>query len=799
MLLPVSWLREYVSIDSVCLEDLCRKLFSCGFEVESVNHVGQFSGVVAGRIEKLYPHPMADSLQICRVDCGQHGSDIQIVTGANNIAIGQLVPVALPGAEISGGKAIREGEIRGQPSHGMLCSGAELGIDDNWYDGAGVDGILILEQTVRPGQYVEELLGLDDYVLDISITANRPDCQCILGLAREVAAAFALALNPPNLNYRQYPAAGGKLGVEIDAPALCHRYIGHMIEDVRVMPSPVLIRRRLILCGHSPINNLVDLTNYILLEIGQPMHSFDAQRLSGERILVRRSVEGEKITTLDEKTRTLPAETLLICDGAEPVAIAGIMGGAESAITPDTTRVMLECAVFEKSNIRRSSRTLGLSSDSSKRFEKGVDEYTAGIAIQRALHLVDKYNFGRVTSTQADVGGDPQGQRYPKINHPIITSVAEINSVLGIDVPGYVVRDILERLNFEVNLDGDGLTAVAPPYRTDVKGAPDLAEEVIRIYGFEHIKPSLMSRAAITPGGVAPEIEAQEKLRLGMVSAGFLEAIHFSFYSPKDLDLISCPEDAPERNGVVIENPIAEHYCLMRRTLLPSLLASTARNLKRGVLAGRLFELANIHIPIPGEELPREEKLLCFVLFGSEEDFFTAKGAVEKLSLSLNIGDRIEFVAGSRFGLHPGARADILLDGKPIGYLGQLGYPEQDAFEISRPVFVCELSVPPLLEAAPKDITFSQLPTALPISRDLALVMDDTLPTGDVEKLIKSVCPGIISIRLFDVYKSDILGGGKKSMAYTLTLEGSKPKEIESWIENILSALKSELGVHLRG
>ncbi|MCL2579536.1 MAG: phenylalanine--tRNA ligase subunit beta [Oscillospiraceae bacterium] len=797
MLLPLSWLKEYVNVDGIAVEEIQRKLFSCGFEVEEITYPGgEISRVVVGKITEVQKHPNADTLVVCKLDCGEKfGRDIQIVTGAKNVSAGDVVPVALDGAILHGGVKINKGQLRGEVSDGMLCSGEELGIDDGWYTGAGVDGIMILSPEDRPGTYVKELLGLGEPVFDISVTANRPDCQCILGMAREVAAAFALPFTPPGLDYKTTGTDTG-LKVSVLDAQLCPRYVGHAVEDVKIAPSPEFIRRRLILCGINAINNIVDLTNYILLELGQPMHAFDQRQVAGNEIIVRRASTGEKIVTLDEREFTLNPDNLLICDGVKAVALAGIMGGLNSEIKDDTTGVVLESAKFERANIRRSARALGQSSDSSKRFEKGVDEYTTGLAIERALHLIDKYGYGRVTATHRDVWANPD-----KKNPAISSTVPAINTVLGIEVPAGEIVDILRRLSFEVEVNGQAITATAPPYREDVEGTPDLAEEVIRVYGFEHIKPTMMAGAVITPGSMSREQKLAVKLKSAVMAQGFFETIHYSFYSPRDLDMFGLPEDAPERDAVAIANPISDHYTIMRRTLAPSLLHTVARNTKRGVAAGRLYELAGSYTPVAGEKLPVETPLLCLAAFGAEESYLALKGGLEQIGLAMGLC--LTFEKDENLpGLHPGVSAKVLLNGKEIGWIGQLSYKAGESFEIQKPVYLAELKADKILSAAPAQPRFKPLPAFLEVTRDLALVAEETVTNGQIEMVIRAACPAVGQIRLFDIYRGVQVGPKKKSMAYTLTFiptdKALSPEAVDEMVKAVLGALGDQLGVTIR-
>ncbi|MCL2857362.1 MAG: phenylalanine--tRNA ligase subunit beta [Oscillospiraceae bacterium] len=801
MLLPLSWLNEYVDTSAIPVEELQARLFSAGFEVEEIVYPGaEISGCVVGKITEITQHPDADKLVICQVDCGPSGQ-FQVVTGATNVKTGHFVPVALDGATLCGGVKITSGQLRGQVSQGMLCSGEELGIDDDWYDGAGVHGILIFgPEVTTPGVDAKALLGLDDCVMDISVTANRPDCQCVYGMAREVAAAFSLPLRELELDYK---TTGGPsdLKVSVQDSELCPRYIGRQVRRVKIGPSPVEMRRKLRLCGHGVHSNVVDVTNYILLELGQPMHAFDASKVAGGEIVVRRATAGEKIITLDERDHTLTTENLLICDGSKPKALAGVMGGLESGIADNTAEIIFESAVFEKANIRRTSRSLGQSSDASKRYEKGLDDHTPALALERALHLMDKYGFGAVSESSVDVWANPD-----KVNPTIRTTIAKINAVLGIEVPATTMREILERLNFVVTLSDDEITATPPFYREDIEEFPCLAEEVIRIYGFEHLTPTMMDEAAITPGGLSEQQLVREKLCIATMSQGFCETIHYSFHSPRDLDMLGLPAGARARDTVAIENPISENYTIMRRTLVPSILKTIARNCKRGVNAGRLYELANEYIPRPGESLPEEVPMLCLGLFGEGEDYLSAKGALEQICDTLGVAltyEKANFDSDEApTYLHPGRAAALRLNGEVIGYLGQLAYPVQQNFEIARPVFIAQLDARVLLGASPARARFSPLPAHLEVERDLALVADEALTNGEIEAAITGACGQVSRVRLFDIYRSEQLGEGKKSMAYTLTFTPGDSaltgEQVDGFVGEILAALE-KLGAKIRG
>ncbi len=497
MVVPFSWLKDYVDVE-ISAEELQEKLFSCGFEVEELTYLGKdVTGVVVGEILSCEKHPDADRLTVCKVNCGAYGEK-QICTAATNVFVGAKVPCALDNSTVlheGGVQKIKSGKLRGVASEGMFCSGEELGINDDYYEGAEFNGILILDSDTPVGEDIRPVVGIDDYLFDIGVTANRPDCQSVLGIAREVAAVLNKPLCFPATDFT--PAhTQKKIPVTVHEPALCPRYVGHFVENVKIGVSPRWLRRRLVLCGLRSVSDIVDITNFVLLEMGQPMHAFDEAFLQKGEINVRRAKAGEKIVTLDEKEFTLTEENLLICDGERGVALAGIMGGLNSEIKSDTKAVFFEAAKFARDSVRKTSRAVGQRSDSSSRFEKGVDAYTAEIAMNRALHLVEELGCGRVTDYRADVNAQPLE------NKKITTSYEKINALLGIEVPAEAVNEILRRLEFGVEQNGGEFTATVPLYREDIDGYPDLAEEVIRMYGYSHVTPTFLAKATVTRGGL---------------------------------------------------------------------------------------------------------------------------------------------------------------------------------------------------------------------------------------------------------------------------------------------------------
>ncbi|MBO5656715.1 MAG: phenylalanine--tRNA ligase subunit beta, partial [Agathobacter sp.] len=541
MLAPLSWLKDYVDID-ITPQELEEKLFSCGFEVEELYEVGKdISKVVVGHVLTCEAIPETH-LHVCQVDCGTHGT-FQICCGADNVHAGGKFPVALVGATVyatakdhktvEGVMTIGKGKLRGYESFGMLCSGVELGVSEDMYPGAGYNGLLVLPEDAEIGADVKPILGLDDWIFDISITANRPDCQSIVGISREIAAVLEKPFKAPAISYTEDDATIEGFTVTVDCPELCPRYSAHYVHDVVIKESPAWMKRRLALVGIGSISNIVDITNYILKELGQPMHAFDYTTLEGDAIKVRRANDGEKIVTLDETELTLTTENMLICDGVKPVALAGVMGGLNSEIRDTTTTVLFESAKFARDNIRRTSRAVGKTSDSSARYSKGVDEYATVMAMKRALHLIEELGCGKVGKLHVDV--NTGNAVTPK---SLTVSIDKVNKVLGITVPTEDILRIMTNLDFAPVVDGDVLTLQIPAYREDMETYQDVAEEVIRMYGYEHIVPTFMPTAKVTTGGLNLEQKTELRLKKALCAVGAHECIHYSFFSPSDLDLL---------------------------------------------------------------------------------------------------------------------------------------------------------------------------------------------------------------------------------------------------------------------
>lgn len=797
---PLSWLKDYVDID-VTAQELQEKLFSCGFEVEELIYLGKgVENVVVGKIEKLWKHPNADKLQVCQLDCGSYGTR-QICTAATNVFEGAVVPVALDGATVKHeGETvkIKSGKMRGEASEGMLCSGEELGINDDYYPGAEVYGILILDENTPLGEDIRKVVGLDDYIFDIGVTANRPDCQCILGIAREVAAVLRKPLKLPAFDYTEHEDVSAQMNVTVEAPDLCPRYIGHYVSDIRIGKSPAWMRKRLALSDIRSISNIVDITNFVLLEMGQPMHAFDMADLQNNEIIVRRAANGEKIVTLDDKEFELNENNLVICDGNRPVALAGIMGGKNSEIKESTKEVFFEAAKFARDCVRKTSRALGQKSDSSSRFEKGVDEYTTEYGMKRALHLIEELGCGTVSKVHLDVDSDASGDNGGK---RMTVSVSKINALLGITVPTEEMVNILQSLQFEVSVEGDEMNLVVPPYRDDIDAYPDIAEEVIRMYGYDHIVPKFLDKAKITAGKLTNEQKLMNATKNVLRNQGYSEAVNYSFYSPKSFDLLRLPEDAPERRAIKILNPIGEDLSIMRTILAPSMIENVVRNLRRGNEEGKLFETANIYLAkeLPLVEHPEERMHIVLGLWGNC-DFFDLKGAIE--ALTDYYGIKLTYRAETLPFLHPGATAKLYMGEKLVGYIGELAPDLCSELAIEKKVFLAELDYALLTKKANTVTRFAPLPKFPVVERDLALVAEENMTCAEIEDVILRSCKQVTSVRLFDVFRGKQIGEGKKSMAFKLTFTPDEkaftPEIVDKLVKRILDQLAAKLNIQLR-
>ena len=805
MLVPLSWLNEYVDIKDITPQELEEKLFSCGFEVEEVIEIGKdISGVVVGLVKECEPIPDTH-LHVCKVDVGT-GELLQICCGADNVSAGKKFPVALDGASVyatakdhktvEGVMKIKAGKLRGYDSNGMLCSGVEIGVSEGMYPGASYNGLLLLDDNEQIGADIKPVVGLDDYIFDVSITANRPDCQCITGIAREVAAVLNREYKAPALDFT--PDSSKKEGfiVEVEAPDICPRYIGHYVHDVVIKESPLWMKRRLALVGQEPISNMVDITNYVSLEMGQPMHAFDCDYIEGNKIVVRRAKDKEKIVTLDSQEYELTTNNLVICDGVKPVAIAGVMGGLNSEIRETTKEVLFESAKFARDNIRKTSRALGKRTDASAKYEKGVDEYSTYNAMKRALHLVEELECGVVSSTHVDVNtGNSIEPKEMKV------SIAKVNRVLGIEVPADDIVRILKNLSFDPKVNGDELTLMIPAYREDMESYPDVAEEVIRMYGYDHIVDTFLPDAKVTMGGLNAKQKKELKLKKDLCARGAYECIHYSFISPSDFNLLNFSEDAVERKAIKILNPINEDLSVMRTTLAPSMLHAVSRNQKKGNLEGKLFEVASRFIPknLPLTEYPEEKQTLSLAIFGEKYDFYTLKGLANAVADSFFT--KFKYEPCEKPFLHPYQTASIKEGDTVIGYLGKVAYEVAEKLDLRTDAYILEIDLD-YLYALDTKAAYKPLSKFASVNRDLALLTDKNITCGEVEDTIKDACKYITGVKLFDVYEGENIPADKKSLAFTVTFtpgeEDFEADSVDKYVKKILGNLKYKLNVEIR-
>lgn len=798
MKLPISWLKDYVEID-LTAEEIAEKLLFCGFEVEEIIYKGKnIENVVAGKILSIEKHPDADKLIVCSIDVGKE-KPLQIVTGANNIKVGDNVPVALNKSLLPNGMKIKEGKLRGVLSQGMLCSGEELCIDETDYEGASVNGILIIKEDIKAGSDIKEVLGLDEYILDVSITANRPDCQSIYGLSREVAALLNKPLKPLNLNYKEENNDNIKnyIDVEVNSPKLCPRYMAKCVKDIKIMLSPKWLQKRLRLCGIRPINAIVDITNYILLETGQPMHAFDKRFLKGDKIIVRNAKDNEKIITLDEKENILSNEMLVICDREKPVAVAGVMGGENSGIKKDTETVIFESAKFTRDSIRKTSRKLSLFSDSSFRFEKGIDFNSCELSLNRALALIDEIGCGKVVSGVIDIKSE---KPFEKI---ITTTKTKIENVLGIEIEKDIMLKILNGLEIKSSFNGDNLICEIPPHREDIESYPDLAEEIIRFYGYDHLRADLLKNASITKGGKNENLKKLDRLKDVMIAQGFNEILTYSFINQNYFDKLKFEKDNILRKTIRLKNPLSEQMAVMRTTLAHSIIETIANNTKMKILEGRFFEIASVYLAdkLPLEDLPKEKQKLCFACFGKDEDFYTLKGFVENIAYCFGVDINIE--RGNYAHMHSGRTATIFNNEKNIGYFGEIHPDVLENYDIKQKAYIAEIDLDIFNENICYYTGFKPVPKFPEVERDLAVVVKDNITCKQLTDTIQTSGGKLLkNIKLFDCYKGGQIEKGFMSMAFSLTFgDDSRTltvEEVDKHISKILKTLQNDFEAKLR-
>ncbi len=787
MNISLNWLKRYVDIP-VSVEELCDKMVMSGFEVEGIQNLSEtMDNVVVARIVRLEKHPDADKLQICTMDIGAEDT-VQIVTGADNVFEGALVPAALHDSHLPNGMHIKKGKLRGVPSNGMLCSGEELCLKDSDYPGAEVYGILILKDDLVPGTDMREVLRLNDTVIDFKITANRPDCNSVLGVAREIAVALGTTFRQPDASYKTVGDDMKKyIDIEVTDYDLCPRYLGRVVKNLRIGPSPDWMKDCLKAAGMRPINNIVDITNFVMLETGQPMHAFDLRDIAGAKIIVRHAKANEPMTTLDGKEHTLSEDMLVIADAENPSCLAGIMGGLDSEIKDDTQDLFLECAKFRRDSVRRTARALGMRTESSARFEKGVDIHTVEYAMNRALALIDELDAGDILDGAID--------RYAELPAPRVLTVRadSITELLGVAVPHDTMASILNSLCIETTLENGTLTCKVPSFRDDIEGRADLAEEVMRIYGYDHIVGTPM-RGAVTRGKKLPERVKTDRIKALLCANGMQEITTYSFIGSKAIDLLNLPQEDPRRQAVVLKNPLGDEYSTMRTQLITSMLSVLSTNYNRKAKAVRLFEVSKRFVPkaLPLTEQPLELPALSLGLYGEQESFFTLKGLLEQLFAAFDL--EVRFARASEPFLHPGRQAVATVDGETVAVFGELHPDTAEAVGLSVRSYVAQVELTPLFAAESKLVLYKPLPRFPAVERDLALLCDAELPAADIEEAIRLGGGKLLEdVRLFDVYQGSQIEKGKKSVAYSLWFRSNEGTLSDSDIEPALAKIFKKL------
>lgn len=800
MKVSYNWLKEFVDID-VSAEEVAKKLTASGFEVEDVIYMNKYlHDVYVGRIEKIEKHPEADRLQICHVDLSTKRA--QIITSATNVFEGALVPVSLDGADLANGVKIKPTAFRGVVSDGMFCSGEELGIDENYIEGGSINGILILPNNFVVGAKIEDALMLNDVVFDINVTPNRPDCNSVVGIAREVCAIYGKKFKDFDVSYKTVgDNVNNYVSVDVETKN-CSRYMASYIKNIKLTRSPLWLRSRLWSVGIKPINTIVDITNYILVEQGQPMHAFDYRYLDGKQIVVRQAKNGEKISVLNGQTYELDSDVMVIADKTKPVVIAGVIGGVNSCIGEGTTSTVFECATFDLKSVRLTAKKFGLRTDSSARYEKGVNVNSPTLALKRALHLVNQLNCGEIVDGLIDKTDKILGEK--KV---LKISYSKVMKILGVEISKEKVVEILNNLGIETKIAGDELTCVSPCLREDIKNENDIAEEIIRIYGYDvynDIDGRLFENSTITVGQYEPRLVMENGLKNILVDNGFYETLNYSLYSVSACDKLLIPENDNRRKVIKIANPISEDLSTARTVMAHALLLDISYNLSVGNKNMKFFEVGKVYLPkdLPLTELPVENNRLSVAVCENGYDFFELKGVVENLLLGTSLKYKLE--RSKEPYLHSGVSADIVAeDGTIVGSFGKVHKTVLKNYDINQDVYYAEIDTDYLSKLPEKTYTTKEISKFPVVERDLALVVDNKITNLELENAIKSACGKIFyGVKLFDVYRSESLGENKKSMAYKIlftaedrTLTG---EEINNAVNKVLRSLEFRYGAKLR-
>ena len=801
----LSWIKAYVPDLDVTDQQYTDAMTLTGTKVEGFERLDKnLEKIVVGQILSIERHPDADKLIVCQVDVGME--TVQIVTGAPNVKVGDKVPVVLDGGKVAGGHdggplpengiKIKKGKLRGVVSSGMMCSIEELGSSRDMYPDAPEEGIYIMKEDAPVGADAIELLGLKDTVFEYEITSNRVDCYSILGIAREAAVTFGKAYCPPK------PAATGNeekasdyIQVEVQDEGLCPRYCARVVKNIKIGPSPEWMKRRLAASGIRPINNLVDITNYVMEEFGQPMHAFDMRNIAGNKIIVRRAADGDEFQTLDGQMRKLDHDVLMICDAEKEIGIAGIMGGENSKIVDDVTTVLFEAACFDGTNIRLSAKRLGMRTDASAKFEKGLDPNNAQAAIDRACQLIEELGCGEV------VGGMVDCYPNPKKPWRVPFDWQKVNKLLGTDIPEQEMLHIFERL--ELGYDSEKKEVIVPTFRQDLECGADIAEEVARFFGYDKI-PTTLPGGEGTAGKLSFKLRVEELARSVAEYCGFSQAMTYSFESPRVFDKLSLAADDPMRRAITIMNPLGEDYSIMRTSVINGMLTSLSVNYNRRNKNIHLYELGNIYLPkeLPLTELPDERMQLMLGFYG-DGDFFAMKGVVEEFLEQAGLKNKLVCDPSRKKPfLHPGRQAELIYDGKVIGWIGEVHPDVTDRYEIGERTYLADLDMPGITELASFDKKYVGIARYPAVTRDISMVAKKEIRVGQIEEVIEKFGGKLLeSYHLFDVYEGSQIAKGYKSVAYSITFRAKdrtlEDKEVGKVMDKILGGLK-ELGIELR-
>jgi len=796
MKVPMQWIKQYtdVPVSAKAFQDA---MIMHGTGVEGLeDQCEDVQNVVVGKILSVRKHENSDHMVICSVDVGE-AEPLQIVTGAPNVHEGDLVPVAKVGAVLPGGVKIKKGKLRGVESFGMCCSGPEINVPDYLYPSVGDKGLLIFHEDYAPGSDVRPILGVDDTIVDFEILANRPDCLSVWGVAREAAVTLGTTFHKPEIHVDTVP---GKMEdfvhIDVQDTDLCPRYCARVVKNVKIGPSPMWMRKALNAAGVRAINNIVDITNYVMLETGHPMHAFDMAKVKDKHIIVRRAYEGETIVTLDGKERNLTTSMLMIADQTNATGIAGVMGGEESEITDETTTVMFEIAAFDRTNIRLTTRALGLRTEASGRYERGVCAATCREAADRACQLVNMLGAGEVIEDVFDCYPNPKPQQA------VTASVSRINGRVGMKIPGEEMARILTSLGMKTTLDGDMLTVVAPDFREDIENEADLSEEVLRIYGYEHIKSTLL-RGETAPGARNVHMQLSDKVHRILSGKGLYEVRSFSFISPKLVEKLGLAQDDPRLNLLKVTNPLGEDTSVMRSTLVPSVLGCVALNQSRNNETAMLYEISpvfDVNTRKPGE-LPHERSTLCIGAYGAEVDFYLIRDIV--LDMLARFGVTCEIIPGAEPYHHPGRAARLMAGDACIATVGELHPDTMTAFEITKRTVIAEVNLEMLCELRSKVGHVRSLPKFPAVTRDIALVMDEATTVGSVLTAIRKAGGAMLEqAEMFDIYRGAQLLPGKKSVAFSLAFRNPdrtlSDDDVNPVMKKILAACEKDCGATLR-